>query len=442
VNQQTDHEELTGRGNREGAKLFRDWFQELSDSAARGEKAAYVYVLGSLTEILRTFDFPIAFPEINSLQTAVRGEAHHFLDEAEDHGYSPDICGYVKIDYATQMRGGEHPMGTVPKPSIAVFSGGCATYIKWAEIWERMYKIPIFTLDLPGPRAAGNRAYDMDLDFNNDIRYVEAQIKELITICEDVSGQKFDIDKLRQVLEDSNTVARCWSRILELNKSRPTLFNALADGTVYLGVANGLRGTPQGARYFERLLEEMEYKAANGIGTVTNEKHRLMLVGGPCYPIYRRFSEMFSEWGGEFVLSSYMWFASGCSNDGFQYDLTDPIRSLAEGTLRIARESMECMFYQPDFLRDKIEEYGIDGLIYHPVKSCRTVSTGLADARRDLAGISGDGTPSLFIESDIVDRRVISEAQMKNRIDAFFEGLESRQQTRALKQAGLNISIR
>jgi benzoyl-CoA reductase subunit B len=34
--------------------------------------------------------------------------------------------------------------------------------------------------------------------------------------------------------------------------------------------------------------------------------------------------------------------------------------------------------------------------------------------------------PSLFIESDMMDKRVVSEAQLKNRIDAFFEGLNSR----------------
>jgi benzoyl-CoA reductase subunit B len=33
---------------------------------------------------------------------------------------------------------------------------------------------------------------------------------------------------------------------------------------------------------------------------------------------------------------------------------------------------------------------------------------------------------TLFIESDMMDKRVVSEAQMKNRIDAFFEGLATR----------------
>ena len=42
--------------------------------------------------------------------------------------------------------------------------------------------------------------------------------------------------------------------------------------------------------------------------------------------------------------------------------------------------------------------------------------------------------PSLFVESDLMDRRVVSEAQIKNRVDAFFEGLASRRQ-QALSRA-------
>jgi benzoyl-CoA reductase subunit B len=41
--------------------------------------------------------------------------------------------------------------------------------------------------------------------------------------------------------------------------------------------------------------------------------------------------------------------------------------------------------------------------------------------------------PTLFIESDMMDQRVVSEAQMKNRIDAFFEGLISRRQMAGMR---------
>ena len=417
---------IVGRGNRDGARLFREWFQELDMVAEQASHAAYVFVMGSMAEVLQTFNLPIVFPEINSLQTAVRRIAHEYLNEAEDYGYSPDICGYVKADVAIQMRQGEHPMGRIPKPTIAVLTNACNTYIKWAEIWERMYDIPVFTLDVPGTRAAGTQTWSGDTSFANDRRYVEAQVKELISLCEEITGVKFDIDRLREVLRYANDMNWGWKRVLELNQSRPSLFNALTDGTVYLGVSNGFKGTAAGSEYFKELVEEMEYKAKHGIGTLVDEKYRLIFVGVPCYPIFRRFNEMFTDWDGTFVNSTYLWFASGGTNHGFEYDVNRPIESLAEGVLISVRDAMDSMFYQDQILADMVDDFHIDGIVYHPIKSCRTVSTGLADNRRSV--MASRNIATLFIESDMMDRRVVSEAQLKNRIDAFFEGLAVRRQ--------------
>jgi benzoyl-CoA reductase subunit B len=420
---------IVGRGNEAGARLFRDWFGDLSAAAEEGRPAAYVFVMGSLAELLRVFDFPLVFPEINSLQAAVRRVAHEYLNEAENYGYSPDICGYVKADVAVQLRGGQHPMGRIPKPGLAVSTNACNTYIKWGEIWERMYGMPLFTLDVPGSRGAGLASAPGSGDFERDRRYVEAQLRELIPLCERVSGRHFDVDRLREHLGHANTMADGWRRVLELNRSRPAVFNALSDGTIYLGVANCLRGTPEGAAYFRDLVEEMTYKAEHGIGTAIDEKWRLLFVGVPCYPIFRRFSELFTDWGGVFVHSTYLWFASGGADLGFTYDLARPLESLAEGVLLGVRHAMDSMFFQAPALAEMIDTHRADGVVYHPIKSCRTVSTGLADTRRAL--MATRDVPSLFVESDMMDRRVVSEAQMKNRIDAFFEGLAARRQTAA-----------
>lgn len=423
MNQRND---IIGRGNRDGAQLIRDWFADLNDLAERGEGAAYVFVMGSLNEVMRAFDLQVTFPEINSLQLAVRHMAHEYLQEAEDEGYSPDICGYVKADVATQRRKGAHPMGRIPKPKLAVYTQACNTYVKWGEIWQRMHNMPMYTLDVPGHRQLGVHSEPGSDDFERDRRYVEAQIREVISLCERVTGNPFEIDKLRETMRHANTMSRCWARMLELNASGPSVFNALTDGTIYLGVANALRGTEEGARYFEDLVEEMEYKAAHSVGTATKEEHRLTFVGVPCYPIFRRFNELFTDWGGVFVNSTYLWFASGGTNRGYQYDLDNPIESLSEGFLLSVRDAMDSMFDQTTMVEEAIEQFGIEGVVFHPIKSCRTVSTGLADSRRVL--MEKTGISSLFIESDMMDRRVVSEAQLKNRVDAFFEGLNARKQ--------------
>ena len=429
----TESNGIVGRGTREGAALFRDWFQDLTQKAEAGNSAAYVFVMGSIAEILRVFDLPMVFPEIHSLQTAVRHVSDDFINEAEDYGYSPDICGYVKADIALQLRGGDHPMGRIPKPGIAVLTNACNTYLKWGEVWERMYDIPMFSIDVPATREAGTRSWPGDEQFEREKKYVKVQLQELIEICEKMTEKKFDIDRLREVLGHVNTMSSGWKRVLELNQSRPSLFNALTDGTVYLGMSNVFRGTSEGALFFDRLVEEMEYMSANSIGTLTDEKYRLSFIGVPCYPIFRRFNEMFTEWGGAFVMSTYLWFAAGGTNLGFQYDLDDPMDSLAEGVLISVRDAMDSMFHPELTVLEQTNEFSIDGVVYHPIKSCRTTSAGMADNRRAL--MENSDLPSLFIESDMMDSRVVAEAQMKNRIDAFFEGLASRKAKVAIGEA-------
>jgi benzoyl-CoA reductase subunit B len=69
-----------------------------------------------------------------------------------------------------------------------------------------------------------------------------------------------------------------------------------------------------------------------------------------------------------------------------------------------------------------VEEWEADALVIHSVKSCRLFSAGQGDMReyftREL------GVPTLLVESDLEDPRYYAEAQIRNRIDAFFETLE------------------
>lgn len=428
-------DEIVGRGVRNGARLYREWFSSLTELAESGRGAAYVFVMGSMVEILKAFDLPVTFPEVNALNTAIRRVSREYLSQAEDYGYSPDICGYVKADVALQLRDGDHPMGKVPKPSIVVLNNTCNTYLKWGEIWERMHGIEAIVFDFPGNRSAGQCSQLGSEDFRYECDYVLGQIQEMITACEKVAGKKFDIDRFREVLGYANELIRGWQRVVELNQNSPAVFNAMTDGTVFLGVANAFRGTKQGAQYFTDLVEEMEFRADNGIGALERteagpvpleQKFRLALVGTPCYPIFRRFNEMFTRWGGIFVASSYLGFASGGAVSGFQFDLDRPLESFAEGSLIMARESMDSMFHQALAMEAMAVDYRLDGVVYHPIKSCRTVSTGLADQRRFVS--EKQGLPTLFMESDLMDPQVISEAQMRNRVDAFFEGLISRRQ--------------
>ena len=415
---------LVGRGRLEGNRLFKEWYGELDTAAAEGAPAAYVFVMGSVAEVLRAFDLPVVFPEINSLQMAVRKVSLEYLNRAEDYGYSTDVCGYVKADVGMQLEARKHPNGRIPKPSLVVATNMCNTYVKWVEIWQRLHGCRVFVLDIPGQRGLGWSTEPGSPQFENDRRYVQSQLEELIEVCEAVTGRRFDVARLQQSLAHVNRMAAAWKAVLELNQNVPAPFNAMADGLAYMGVLSAYRATATGADYMERLREEMEHKVRLHIGTIPEERFRLHGVGPACYPYFRRFLELFQGWGAVYVHSEYLAYAGGGLDLGIQFDVERPLESLAEQLLISGRRSMSNMFFSQDQLADAVKAWRADGIVYHSVKSCRTVSTGMADSREFVTRTKE--IPSLFVESDLVDPRLWSEAQFKNRIDAYFEALGAR----------------
>jgi len=206
-------------------------------------------------------------------------------------------------------------------------------------------------------------------------------------------------------------------------------------GTLSLFLAGGQTLTDEDRRLMEALLSETTVAFENArlrsreLATLyeVNETLQLRLdFDGLMSRILNRTMEASHAEAGLMLLRDADGALSPCATAGDWKGLgrLPVVESLAEGVLLGVRNAMDSMFFQTQALVDMIDGHAADGVVFHPIKSCRTVSTGLADTRRALMAVRD--VPSLFIESDLMDRRVVSEAQMKNRIDAFFEGLATR----------------
>lgn len=415
-----------GTARQVGQNLINLWLQNVAEAPSHGQPVAYVFVMGNALEILRTFDFQLVFPEINSLQTGVRKKAPEYLALAEDDGLSTDVCSYVKADVGLMMNQMRHPAGIdMPKPDLAIASSLCNTYIKWAEIWEKHFEKPAFVLHLPGQRYAGWNNQNSEQNKARDAAWVKSQLEDLIEICEHITGKSFDLDRLAEVEETTNEMVRLWTDILLMNQLRPAPFNAMLDGLTYMGVMNAYRGTEEGLRYMRLLHRELSTRAERHEGLRAPEQFRLIMSGTPCYPNLRRMIELFEEHGGVFVYADYLTYAAGgLDSANISYDTSRPLDSLAEVTTLASQRGLSDHFFSHLTLGQKVQDYMADGIVYHGVKSCRTVSTSMADSREYVG--SQYGTSTLYIESDLIDPRYWSDAQIKNRVDAFFEVLEHR----------------
>jgi benzoyl-CoA reductase subunit B len=390
-----------------------EWMAQLGRAEAEGIPTAALMISGNCVELLRAFDILPMFPEVTALQNAIRKKSLPLILKAEQAGYSSDNCAYVKADVGLYLDGGMGPGKPLPFPRLIVCNYvGCNVYVKWFEHLAEISGAPLFMLDVPFARTPEPAA--------QDVRYVVSQLEELIALCERLSGRRFDVDRLREILVHAARAEEGYARCKHLTKHRPAPFDAYFDSINMMGPINVLRGTPEAAAFFDEAVAEFEGLVAQGLGPLTEERVRTVVEGPPPYPYYKNFRNLFTRWGAVAVQSTYST-VGGIWEWGFRHDPRRPLESIAEQMLRqnLTNRSITARYEQ---IRRYVEEWEADALVIHSIKSCRLFSAGQGDMRdyftREL------GVPTLLVESDLEDPRYYAEAQLRNRIDAFFEALE------------------
>ncbi|HRA59006.1 MAG TPA: 2-hydroxyacyl-CoA dehydratase family protein, partial [Bacteroidia bacterium] len=77
-----------------------------------------------------------------------------------------------------------------------------------------------------------------------------------------------------------------------------------------------------------------------------------------------------------------------------------------------------------NLLADYVKEYKADGFLINSIKSCNSFSAGQLMIMREIE--QRMEVPVGFIESDLVDPRYFSYANIKNRLESYFQMLEQR----------------
>ncbi len=398
-------------------------FERLSSAKENGAKVASTFVPGNLNELLMCFDLVNNLPEVNAIQAGLRRKSGSYVMEAEKLGHSEDVCTYVKSDIGMMAKGNIGPHGKeLPAPDVLMLSyTGCFTFLKWFELLREQYKCE--TIFLQTPYMADGKITP------NMIQYMVKQFKEdVIPKLEKVSGVKFDIDRLREYLAKSAKAEDDLVHILQTGKNKPSPIDAYFGGIYYIGpIFGAFRGTDDAIDYYKFLREEVDQRVAAGLGPVTpdgamgEEKYRLVVEGPPNYTNFRQFWKMFYDEGAVVVASSYTK-VGGTYDFGFRHDPARPLESLAEYCLGVYTNRSLPM--RIEMLVNYINEYEADGLLINSIKSCNSFSAGQLLMMREVE--KRTGKPAAFIETDLVDPRYFSAANVKNRLESYFQMVEQK----------------
>ena len=405
-------------------EVIRALYDRICNSYQTGDKVAYTFVQPGAPELMRSFGLhAVALPEIQALQCAVKGVHGNLIAKAQEAGYSDDVCGYIHIDVGLMESGLQHPFGKIPPPDIVVCPTDCNTWIKWSEIWAERFHAPVFLLDHP-IRFRNLDSYWGSEDFNRDRRYLLSQLEDLIAGLEKLTGKKFDPDRLAECEQNSNRVADLWDEIRAMNRRIPAVWDGHEDALYYMGAGISGRGSALPVAFFEAVKKELEERIQLGLYPAAPQKFRIGVTLAPCWSKLPAFISLFKKRAAAVVWTGYSDFLT---TRGHRYDPSRPLESLAEGFLmyNVRGNNYRGVDWLPH-IEEAYREFHLDGIVLHVIKSCRNASTGIADYRNHL---QRQGIPTVVVESDLVDNRYFSEAQMRNRIDAFLEALEHRKLT-------------
>jgi benzoyl-CoA reductase/2-hydroxyglutaryl-CoA dehydratase subunit BcrC/BadD/HgdB len=395
-------------------KIMADYFYELDAAAKAGSpKVAWCTSVGP-AELLLSLGFVIHYPENHGAVLGSTRVANDYIPVTNAIGYSPDICSYLTSDIGAFIKK-ETPLARayegidgIPRPDVLVYNTNqCRDVQDWFGWYSRELNVP--ALGISTYRNIGEIT-------EYHLQSIVQQIKDLIPPLEKISGNTFDIDKFREVLALSKDCTLLWKKVLEANTAIPAPMSFF-DGTIHMGPAVVLRGSPQAVEYYKVLLKELEEKIANKDGAVEGEKFRLYWEGMPIWGKLRDLAEFFIDLKTAVIASTY------CNSWIFEdFDPKDPFMTMARAYTEIFIVRDEN--FKEKYIEEMVNKYKIDGLLFHDARTCPANSNsryGMPERLEKKLNI-----PTITIDGDLNDLRCYSEEQAKTNIEAFVEQLETR----------------
>ncbi len=404
-------------------KMMEAYWEEVRQAPQQGRLLAWT--VGPIPfEILRVMDIAFEHMETHGAFLANRlkdadGKKGSYVLKEMGHalGYVPDMCSYSRyvLGLAERIVKGEtsdlRPDLIIPKPDLVVGINSCLTMGCAAETIGRFFNVPRFTLDVPLRYT--------DEDTPGAIAFSKQQIEEFIAFLENVTGRRFDYDKLVEMMVRVKEQATLRMECIEMQKNIPapmTFFDLL----ISLGPAHVLRGLPESLEYYKTLKAEVGDKVAKGLGSIPDERHRLFWDNLAIWHKVGSLSEKLAALGAVMIVGSYTHLSFW--RRPWRIVPEKPLDSLAEehATGRMPRSPVA----KTNDIIKLCEDYHIDGLVMHSSRTCRPEDIGQNDVIDEVS--RRIGVPGIQIESDPTDPDYHSEAQVDTRLQAFAETLEAR----------------
>ena len=311
-------------------------------------------------------------------------------------------------------------MGGMPKPMLLMGSGFlCDARYKWFQALGRYLDAPVWVLEMPHP---GVKESQMEGAREHDINFLVEELGELTAFLERLLGKKMDWDRLEKLVDNTIEMNRVWHQVNELRKARPCPmhsrdFWSSMPASLYMAADPG-----ETADLYRKMYDEVKDRVDNHIGAIPEEKYRLAFAELPPWHSLGFFNQL-AERGWNFVTESWSY------HPPKPIDLSrvsNPLERIARltyqyfsGYFEDAFKTGDCWGYFAHPYLESARENRCDGIVLHPLLTCRTATNHLMVVQDQL--MKKIKVPSLVIEGDIVDLKLFDPADALKKAETFEE---------------------
>jgi benzoyl-CoA reductase/2-hydroxyglutaryl-CoA dehydratase subunit BcrC/BadD/HgdB len=418
-------------------KMVRANFTANLKAKEEGRPVAFSFIVNCYDEILRAMDIVPAWAESYSGICAAKHDAARFLEKAESQNFSRSLCTYATCGLGFEAwrkeLGGEMPpdapWGGIARPDFILGTGQmlCDLRYKWPQaVQHYLQDVPAYIGGFYWP------PYDENMDRkeveNYYLKYAVKELKGAIAFIEKQTQRKMDWAKLEEL---TDLVDRTWDMFIdayELRKAVPTPMDT-GDAMNTMVPLAFMLGTQEAYDFYKALYDELKEKNARKEGVVEDEKYRLLWGAG--LPPWFALSDFqyFNSKGAVFPAERTYREAERIERLDLP-KLSDPLERIALRWMRYwtnwydAARRRKGSIPEVERLIEYIEDYKIDGVVFHKAFSCRTWHAGIMLQAQILKEVYRE-IPMLVLEGDIVDFSSYNEADTHLRIDAFIEVMEN-----------------
>ncbi len=392
----------------EDAKLF---IIRLNDSIGRLEEIAAaithqnqkvaLFEFGLTPQLFYAFDcVPLCMETFPMLFTANRKEVfYEFIEAAEAAGLPSDVCSTDRCIVGAALSG-EFPTNSFFVASSAPCDGTRIAY----PIMKKALKVPTLFLEAP-------YTYEKEA-----AHWYGQQIKtDLIPFLEAVTGKKFDIDRFREIIEESNKAYELMLDIFDAYTVKPSPIPASISGFPYASFIASA-GHPRNTESTRLFHDEVMRRVKDDIQNPFEEKHRVLW----CH-VQPTFDGEFFKWMEEKLGATVVTSMLSSSPILLPIDTTD-IDTMLEGyawqgldmTMSIMRFDTNKLL---EFTMKAYHQYRCDCVIVTQHVGCNSICGAAGLMRRYF---HDEGVPALFIELDYNDDRVLSSEPLREQVEDFF----------------------